>query len=763
MSSIAPLIASPDTTQPAPLLRGELQLPTDRGPIRGASLRLTALGVVEAWINGAPVSQDVLTPGWSSYEWRIRYADYDVTTAVQDAGERLVLGLALGRGWYHGYLGWTGEQGFYGPDIAASARLVISYQDGSELVFETGDQWLAGSGAVGDNDLYQGQHIDARLRDDRWLTVAGEELGWEPARRVDAPAADFEPYTAPPVQRVAELTPQKVWKSPSGKTLIDFGQNLVGWLKLTVRGEAGQEITVRHAEVLENDELGVRPLRTAAAVDRFILSGAEDEFEPTFTFHGFRYAEVTGWPEGLPLDERSVRAVVVSSQLERIGHFECSDPLLNQLHSNVVWGMRGNFLDVPTDCPQRDERLGWTGDIAVFAPTAAFLFDTRDFLADWLRDVSAEQRHTQGIVPFTVPDILKYTDIEKDFPALETTAIWSDAAVWVPHAIWQAYGDTEVLQQQFESMAAHVRRVQSLLSENGLWDAGFQFGDWLDPDASPDEPWKAKADPSVVATASAYRSAQMLAQIAGQLGRGAEQEEFAGYAAALRDAFNTHYVSEGRIHSDAPTVYALAIVFGLLPEVEREAAGERLAQLVAANGYRVSTGFAGTPFITDALTQTGHVDAAYRLLTEKQCPSWLYPVSMGATTIWERWDSMLPDGSINPGNMTSFNHYALGAVADWMHRTVGGISPLSPGYSSILIAPLPGGGLSHATTSLQTPNGLVQVKWKLDGDLFSLEATVPQGATATLRMPDGSEETVSAGTYQRSVAIQEIETGQLAR
>ena len=434
---------------------------------------------------------------------------------------------------------------------------------------------------------------------------------------------------------------------------MDFGQNVVGWVRTEVQGPAGTEIVLRHAEVLEHDELGVRPLRTAVATDRFVLSGDRDVFEPTLTFHGFRYVEVEGWPGGIDAlrqAQGALAAVVVSSDLRRTGEFECSDDLLNQLHSNVVWGARGNFLDVPTDCPQRDERLGWTGDIAAFAPTAAYLFDVDGFLRDWLRDLAAEQSAADGLVAYVVPDVLKYMQHKSSFPPQDSTAIWSDASVWVPWALWQAYGDQQVLADQFDSMAAHVRRVESKLSETGLWDVGFQFGDWLDPTAPPDKPADAKADKGVVATACLYRSARIVADSAAILGRTEDADHFGQLADRTRAAFSEHYVSsDGTIASDAPTVYAFAITFGLLDDDAAPLAGERLAKLVADGGYRIQTGFAGTPFVTDALTSTGHLDDAYQLLLQTENPSWLYSVTMGATTMWERWDSMLPDGTINPG------------------------------------------------------------------------------------------------------------------
>ncbi|HSU47193.1 MAG TPA: family 78 glycoside hydrolase catalytic domain, partial [Arthrobacter sp.] len=498
----------------------------------------------------------------------------------------------------------------------------------------------------------------------------------------------------------------------------------------------------------------IRPLRSAKATDTFILSGGEDIFEPTKTFHGFRYAEVTGWPGTLTPDD--LEAVVVHSDLERTGTFECSNELVNQLHRNIVWGLRGNFLDLPTDCPQRDERLGWTGDIAVFAPTAAYLYDVKGFLQDWLLDLAAEQKAQDGLVPITVPDALKYCPQPAEFPEPESSALWSEASVWVPWALWEAYGDLGVLQSQFESMASHTRRVEGLLSSTGLWDSGFQFGDWLDPDAAPDQPWAAKADTGVVATACMYRTARITAQAAGLLGKPDDEAYFEALAARVRASFAEHYVAaDGTISSDCTTVYALALAFDVLATPElREFAGDRLAELVRDNDYRVSTGFAGTPFITHALTDTGHVDEAYRLLLEEGCPSWLYPVTMGATTVWERWDSMLPDGTINPGEMTSFNHYALGAVADWMHKAIGGIRPLAPGYARVLIAPQPGEGIDWAKTSLRTPHGVVRVEWKLDGGAFSLEATVPDGVAADVVLPDGARHSLAGGTH--SFAVPEV-------
>jgi len=541
----------------------------------------------------------------------------------------------------------------------------------------------------------------------------------------------------PPVRHTETLPPVSISQSPTGKTLVDFGQNLVGRLSIRLQGSAGQTVTLRHAEVLEDGELGTRPLRLAKATDRYILRGGEAEtWEPRFTFHGFRYAEVDGWPDELNPDD--ICAVVLHSDMERTGWFECSDPLLNRLHENVVWGMRGNFLDVPTDCPQRDERLGWTGDLQVFSPTASSLYDASGFLQSWLVDLAIEQHRLDGSVPFTVPNVLGDSG----------AAVWGDAAVIVPWVLYQRFGDAGILAGQFESMCTWVDYVAGVAGDNFLWDIGFQFGDWLDPTAPPDRPWQARTDKAIVATAYFAHSAELVARAAKVLGRVEETTHYSDLAARAKAAFVREYVTAaGRMMCDAETAYALAIVFGLLPTSEqRQHAGDRLAELVRDSSYHIRTGFVGTPLLCDALCSTGHYLAAYRLLTQQECPSWLYPVTMGATTIWERWDSMLPDGTINPDQMTSFNHYALGAVADWMHRTVGGLAPVEPGYRRIEIQPRPGGGLTYARARHLTPYGLAECAWEIENGNISLDVVVPPNTTALVSLPGSSEPPVEVGS-----------------
>lgn len=736
----------------APRFRREVTLDQPATNVVRAILELTALGVVEASIGTHRVGDDLLTPGWSSFDFRLRSVSYEVAPLI--TSERFVLGFLVGAGWYRGRLGWQPGTPPYGQEPAIAAILSIDFLDGRRQVVRTNitdGEWTTGPSEVTFDSLYDGQTIDAGLRSDEWSRLGFSGKGWQPARHFDGQAPTIEPAIAPPIRRIATLQPSKIWTAPSGATLVDFGENVVGFVRMRTRGPRGAVMTLRHAEVLDNGELALQPLRTARAEDNFVLSGGDDEFEPTFTFHGFRYVQVDGWTRSHKDLASSMEAVVISSDVRRTGWLTTNHPELNQLLDNVVRGMRGNFVDVPTDCPQRDERLGWTGDIAVFAETATFIGDVKTFLQDWLRDLAAEQRHA-GFVPLVVPDILKFMP-DPPFAGARSVAFWSDAAVWVPWALWRAYGDKQILAENFPSMVDHVLDVHESLSPSGIWDQGVQLGDWLDPDADPHRPDDAKADRSVVATAAAYRSAILTHQAAIVLGETSLARRLESIAATIRAGFNSEFVGTERITSDCTTVYSLALAFGLLPPEDRHWAGRRLAELVRESDYRISTGFAGTPYILDALTDTGHLDVAYKLLEQRECPSWLYPVTMGATTIWERWDSMRPDGSINPGEMTSFNHYALGAVADWMHRTIGGIAPLAPGYREVLVAPKPGGSVTHAAARLEIPTGQIRVDWSLTDGLFDLTVQVPPATKAQVHLTDGSRHEVGPGRHHYTSAL----------
>jgi len=704
--------------------------------VHRAQLFASAHGVYEAQVNGDPVADSVLAPGWNSYEWRLAWQEYDVTNLLASGTSEVTLSARLGNGWYRGDFGFW-EPLNYGEEIGFLGALEIEFADGHRQVVTSDGDWTGWSSDTPSSSLYNGQRIDARLRQ------AGQSL---PVHVIEFDHGTLVPQTSPAVRRQEVLRPQRIWISPAGHALLDFGQNLVGWLRITVSGPAGTEITIRHAEALENEELATAPLRNAKATDTFILSGLVDTFEPTFTFHGFRYAEVTGWPG--ELTAASVEAVVVGSELRPTGSFECSDPRVNQLVHNSIWGQKGNFLSVPTDCPQRDERLGWTGDIAVYAATAAYQFDIADFLHDWLLDVAVEQRAAAGVVPWVVPDLLKYQAKTENHLA----AVWADAAVWVPEALWRAYGNIERLAEHYPAMVAHLEAVERVLSPTGLWDTGFQFGDWLDPDAPPQDAAAAKADSGVVATACVHRSAAFAAEVARLLGN-AQQARWASLAERIKKAFNTHYVEAGIIRSDCATVYALALQFGLLDEDERGRAALRLAQLVREAGHLATTGFAGTPFVTWALSDNGYTADAYRLLLQQECPSWLYQVTMGATTMWERWDSVLPDGTLNDPIMTSLNHYAFGAVCDWLYKVVAGIQPGEPGYCRILLKPTPGPGLDWVEASYESRVGRINVDWRQVDDQFTFNAALPAGVPADIILPDGTELEVIGGTHTWTCAL----------
>jgi len=726
----------PDKAEPSPYLRHAFKL---RGEVKKARLYISALGVYEPYLNGKIVGDHVLAPGWTSYSHRLRYQTFDVTDHLQTGSN--VIGALLGDGWYRGRLGFgSGRRNIYGNKLALLAQLEVEYQDGSTEIISTNDQWKAQKSPILASEIYNGETYDARLELPAWAEPGFDDSAWSGAALVEHNFATLFAPVGPPVRRIETVAPVKIWLSPSGKTLVDFGQNLVGWLRIKVQGQAGHTITLKHAEVLEHGELGTRPLRFAAATDHYTLKGRGLEvWEPHFTFHGFRYTQVENWPGELKPED--LEAIVIHSDMRRTGWFECSDLLVNQLHQNVVWSMRGNFLDVPTDCPQRDERLGWTGDIQVFSPTASFLYDVNGFLSSWLADLAADQ-DASGAVPAVIPHILPVT-----LPA----AAWGDAVTVVPWVLYGRYGDTRILQQQFDSMKAWVEFMRSRTGESLLWDRDFQFGDWLDPAAPPSNPAAARTLPGLVATAYFARSAEILGLTARVLDRAEDEARYLALAAQVREAFRREYVTpNGRVLSDSSTAYALALEFALLPsEQERKNAARRLCTLVQENGYLISTGFVGTPLICDALTHMGEAEAAYRLLMQRECPSWLYPVTMGATTVWERWDSMLPDGSINPGEMTSFNHYALGAIADWLHRSVAGLAPAAPGYRRIEICPIPGGGLSSASARHLTPYGEAACAWKIEAGQIELRVVIPPNTTALVILPgSGQMHEVGSGSYR---------------
>lgn len=718
---------------PGPYFRRGFEAPAG---LRRAVLRVTALGVVEAHLNGVRVGDEVLAPGWTAYRSRVLVSTHDVTGLVV-AGAN-ALGALVGEGWAGGLLGFLDDRKRYVDRPALYLRLALEYDDRTDVI-GTDPRFRSGTGALRANGIYAGETYDARLGAD-WSHPGFDDSGWSFAEPFDWDPGVLRDAVAPPIRRIEELAPVSVTPLDSDRVIVDFGQNIAGRVRFTVTGDAGRTITVRHAEMLTpGGELETATNRGAAATDRYTLrgGGTPESWEPRFTFHGFRYAEIAGWP-GLP-SAGDVRAVVLHSDLRRTGWFETSDPLVSRLHENAVRSMRGNFVGLPTDCPQRDERFGWTGDLNAFTPTATFLYDVRSLLGSWLEDLALEQR-ARGTVPWTVPDV---------FPMADTpTALWGDAAVSVPWQLYQEYGDLEILQSSHASMAAHLEQVSEHLDADGLWTVGEQFGDWHDPDAPGDDPAGGKTDRYLVATAYLYKAAREMARATELLGR----SWMPGFAERVRAAFRREYVTPaGRVAGESATGYALAIMFGLLDDGQLARAGDRLAGVIARDGHRISTGFAGTPRVLDALTMTGHLDTAYAMLLRRESPSFLYPVTMGATTVWERWDAVLSTGELNPELVCSLNHYALGSVADWLHRVVGGLTRTSPGWRSFRIAPQPGGGLTSAAAVHETPHGRAAVAWSIADGTMTVDATVPPETTATVVLPlhpGARTEIVEAGEHR---------------
>lgn len=725
-------LASPRVVAQPFVLRHRI---TVERPVAAATLYWSALGAATPRIDGLEVDDAVLSPGWTSYPDRVIHESIDVTTHLAPGAH--TLGFSVTGAWFTESYGFGDEVArVYGEQPTVAAQLHLRFEDGTEETVASSSSWEAlDADGVVSSGLYDGETIDAR-RATRWWEPSAEE--WP-----SAVAGEKQPIPVPrsaePVRRVQELPVVEVLKTPSGRTVLDFGQNLVGRLRVRASGPAGTEIVVRHAEVLEHGELGVRPLRRARSTDRFVLAGVGHEtFEPTGTFHGFRYAEVEGWPGDLDPDD--VRAIVLHSDMRRTGRFATSNVMLQRLHENVVWGMRGNFFALPTDCPQRDERLGWTGDAQIFAPTATTLFDCRAFFDTWLADLRLEQERSGGVVATVIPNV---------FGSAWPAAGWGDAATVVPSVLAERYADPDLLSRSVESMRAWVEAELEAAGGPGLWESTMQFGDWLDPSAPADMAGAAKTSPGIVATAYLARSLDLFARAAEADGQKDAAAEARTRAAHVRAAFSDAYVTPaGRMLSDAATAYAIALRFDIVvDESTRRRLAHRLAHVVKRDAFHISTGFLGTPLVLDALTDFGYDAEANALLTQTRLPSWLYPVTMGATTVWERWDSMLPDGSINSGEMTSFNHYALGAVVDWLYRRVAGLTPAAAGYRRVEFAPVALAGLDDAYAEIDTPSGRVAGGWRRRGTSVDWTLEVPSHARAVVRVPGIRSSEVGPGVH----------------
>lgn len=734
-----------DQYRPAPFLRGSF---TTRGRVVRARLYATALGLYRASLNGARVSDDELRPGWTDYSQRVQYQTYDVTPLVRQGDN--VLGIVLGEGWYCGHFGVFPQRGNWGPHAQARAQLVVEYEDGSVDVTGTGADWRGWFGPILASDLLQGEIYDARQSLPGWDTPDRDASAWQPAVTADDVEAPLVAQRCQPVRRTAAVVPVSVTEL-FGKYVFDFGQNIVGWVRLRVSGPAGAELVLQHGEALHPDgTVYTANLRAATSVDRYIVGGdGEEVWEPSFTLHGFRYVEMTGFP-GVPGPD-ALTGIVVHTDLPETGSFTCSNELVNRIHRNTVWSIRGNFVDVPTDCPQRNERLGWTGDVRIISRTASFSFDTAAFFAKWLADVRLA-RSPDGFYP----DFAPWTG-----PMREGGPGWSDAGVFLPMDVYNRTGDVGVLEENYEAMAQFVDVVAKenpdLVRVNRV---GMNWGDWLSlPETDPDQGRQggpiidsvhSTTPKDVFATAMFAKSAQLVGRAATALGREDDAARYARLAADIRRVWNERFVSDdGRIEGNTQTAYALALCFDLVPDELRALVSERLVERVSALGY-MTTGNTGTELVLPALTAAGRLDLAYALLLSEDYPSWGYTIRNGATTMWERWDGWTEEHGFQDVRMNSFNHYSLGSVCAWVYATVGGLAvdESVPGGTRFVVRPRPGGGVTWAKTTHRSRAGEASVAWELsaDGNL-SVDVVIPPCASALVDLPGRDPVAVGPGRH----------------
>ncbi|OAV45803.1 alpha-L-rhamnosidase [Lewinella sp. 4G2] len=709
--------------------------------IKSARLYATAHGIYECYLNGQKVGDQLFTPGFTSYKKRLQYQAYDVTEMLQ---KHNTLAVNVADGWFRGYLGWKGKRNYYGNKLAFLAQLVITYSDGSVATVNTDGSWRATTGAFRSTDIYNGERYDARNEPTGWKLPGYDDRTWPQVATPDIPKTQLVASNSVPVRAIDEITPREVIITPNGERVYDLGQNIVGRARIKVRGNAGDSVVLKFAEVLDKEgNFYTTNLRTAEATDVYVLKGSGEEiFEPRFTFHGFRFIQVIGYAP--TVDE--LTGVVIHSDMTPTGSFSCSDSLINQLQSNIQWGQKDNFLDIPTDCPQRDERVGWTGDAQVFSMTAAYNFDVSAFYTKWLKDLAADQ-HENGKVTHIVPDM---------YDGKGGATAWGDAAIVVPWTVYQSYGDQRILEQQYPSMKGWVEFMHGRAGDDHLWNNAkdWHWGDWLAYHSDKPDYAGSVTEKDLIATAYYYYSTIKLAEIATLVGKTEEATHYGQLAEAIKAAFQREYFTRsGRLVSHTQTAYALAITFGLVPEDMLEATADYFAADVERFGH-LTTGFVGTPLLCSSLSRIDRDDLAFQLLNRKEYPSWLYPVTQGATTIWERWDTQQPDGTIIEG-MNSFNHYAYGAIGEWLYTHVAGLrtDPAQPGYRHFFLDPHPGGGLTSATAKMDTPYGPATSEWNLTDGRFTYRVVVPANAQATVILPGGGAQDLSVATMGDGSAV----------
>jgi len=710
--------------------------------IATARVYITSHGFYELQLNGKKVGDQVLTPGWTSYSKRLQYQVYDVTGMLLKGNN--AIGVVLGDGWYRGTLAWGNNWAIYGKKLGVLFQLKISYTDGTESVIVSDETWKASNdGAIRMNDIYNGETYDATKKLTGWNNPGYDDKNWQHVKTGYYNNSNLIASEGSPVRKIQEIKPVKIFRTPKGSLIADMGQNMVGWLRLKVSGKKGTVVTLRHAEVLDKfGEFYTTNLRAAKCQLTYTLAGTGEEvYEPRFTFMGFRYVEVTGFPSDLTAD--NLTGVVVHSDMPVTGTFECSNPLINQLQHNIQWGQKGNFVDVPTDCPQRDERLGWTGDAQAFCRTAAYNMDVSSFFTKWLKDIAADQKQG-GEVPDVIPDILN----KQGSTSAQPSAGWGDVSVIAPWTMYTVYGDKNFLENQYKSMKAWVEYIRKKAGDSYIWKDGSKYGDWLfyhpplDNHTEPD----GYTDHNFIATAFFAYSASILAEAAKALGKTDDAKMYSDLFNKIKEVFINEYVTKaGRVGTNSQTSYVLALKFNLLPENLRSKAAEFLVNDIKDRDNHLSTGFLGTPYLCHVLSDNGYTDTAYDLLLQESYPSWLYPVKMGATTIWERWDGEKTDSTFEDPGMNSFNHYAYGAIGDWMYRVSAGIETMGPGYKHIIIQPHPAKKLTYSRASFESSYGTIGSGWeKKDGKVI-IKVRIPANTSATIILPATVQDKVTEG------------------
>ena len=721
------------------------EITTDK-PIARARLYATAMGIYEVELNGKKLGDRYFAPGFTSYKSYLQYQTYDVTPFM--TGHDTLTATVAG-GWAVGSFVFTRKNRVTADRQALLAELRIEYEDGSVEVIGTDSSWqVTEDSPVRMADIYDGETYDATKETTGWHNAAPETLKITPAITAE--------YGAP-VRAHEVMRPMAITTAKDGEVIYDFGQNFAGVIRMKLNGKAGQVITVRHAEILNPDgTLNTTFLRTAKATATYTCRDGEQEYSPRFSYMGFRYAGV----KGIDPKELEIEAVALYSDVAQHGGFHCSDEMLNKLQSNITWSAKSNFVDIPTDCPQRDERMGWTGDINVFAPTALYNFELSRFLEKWLRDVKAEQLPTGGL-PNTVP-VQGYA-----FPAtMPEMAVdwWGDACVNVPWALYEATGNVDILRAMYPTMQKYVKACRfwagfGIGKHRYIWHtpAVLHFGDWVAPDVPKMSQWQGRS--KYTATASLCNTSGRLAKIARLLGKDEDAAQYETLSAKVADAYCSILTDgSGKAKDEFQTAYVLPLYLNMFPENVKAKAAENLVKLVEKNDYKIGTGFPGTPYILFTLADSGHADTAFKMLLNTQCPSWLYEVRVGATTVWERWDGLdengeCPIGDDGTDQMISYNHYASGAVGAFLYRRVLGVEPVLPGYKLFKFAPLVGGGLTEADGTVGTPYGEIKAAWHIENDEMTAEITVPMGTACTVTLPGGVEQNLSSGSYTLTARV----------